>query len=168
MTRNRLVVIGRAAKPFGIRGEIKVKPFTESLESFENSDVLVFGETAYKVTRIRIHKGAALVSLEGIDSPEAASKLMGTLVKTGEGNLPAKEEDEYYWFELLGMCVFTTDGRDLGKITQITPTGANDVLHVEGSYGEVLLPMIEDVVLEVDLENEKMTVDPLDGLIPDD
>lgn len=168
MTQKRFVVIGRAAKPFGIKGEIKITPFTESFEAFDNSDTLIFGESAYKVIRIRIHKGAALVSLEGIDSPEAASKLSGTLVKTSEENLPAKEEDEYYWFELLGMRVFTVDGRDLGKISQITPTGANDVLHVEGTYGEVLLPMIEDVVLEVDLENEKMTVDPLEGLIPDD
>ncbi len=168
MTRSRLVVIGKAVKPFGIKGEIKVAAFTESFESFQNSDVLVFGESTYKVTAIRIHKGAALVSLEGIENPETASKLVGSLVKTDVENLPPKEDDEYYWYELLGMRVFTVDGRDLGKITQITPTGANDVLHVEGAYGEVLLPMIEDVVLEVDTEGEKMTVDPLEGLIPDD
>jgi 16S rRNA processing protein RimM len=168
MTRSRLVVIGKAVRPFGIRGEIKVTVFTESFEAFQNSDALIFGESAYKVTAIRIHKGAALVSLEGIDTPETASKLVGTLVKTDVENLPPKEDDEYYWFELLGMRVFTVDGRDLGKITQITPTGANDVLHVEGPYGEVLLPMIEDVVLEVDTEGEKMTVDPLEGLVPDD
>jgi len=168
MTRNRLVVIGRAAKPFGIKGEIKVTPYTESFEAFLNSRTLTFGESAYKVSGIRIHKGAALVLLEGIDSPEAASKLTGNLVRTGEENLPPREEDEYYWFELLGMQVFTVDGRDLGKIDRITPTGANDVLHVEGAYGEILLPMIDDVVLEVDPENEKMIVDPLEGLIPDD
>lgn len=168
MTRSRLVVIGKAVRPFGIRGEIKVAAYTESFEAFQNSDVLIFGESAHKVTAIRIHKGAALISLEGIDNPETASKLVGTLVKTDVENLPPKEDDEYYWFELLGMRVFTVDGRDLGKITQITPTGANDVLHVEGAYGEVLLPMIEDVVLEVDTEGEKMTVDPLEGLIPDD
>ncbi len=168
MTRSRLVVIGKAVRPFGIRGEIKVAPFTESFEAFEKSDSLLFGESAYKVTAIRIHKGAALVSLEGIDNPETARKLVGSLVSTSIENLPPKGEDEYYWFELLGMRVFTVDGRDLGKITQITPTGANDVLHVEGAFGEVLLPMIEEVVLDIDTEGEKMTVDPLEGLIPDD
>jgi 16S rRNA processing protein RimM len=66
------------------------------------------------------------------------------------------------------MKVFTVDGRDLGEIVGITPTGANDVLEVQGAYGEVLLPMIEDVVVEVDTEKNKMTVDPLEGLIPDD
>jgi 16S rRNA processing protein RimM len=65
------------------------------------------------------------------------------------------------------MKVSTVNGRYLGEITQITPTGANDVLHVEGAFGEILLPMIDAVVIEVDLQNHEMTVDPLEGLIPD-
>ncbi len=167
MAQSRLIVIGKAVKVFGIKGEIKVRPYTESLTSFENSVRLVFDETAYEVAGFRVHKGAILVRLQGIDTPEKAQELVGKLVKTDEENLPAKEEDEYYWFELLGMRVVTKDGRELGKISQITPTGANDVLHVEGEFGEILLPMIDDVVLEVDTETETMTVDPLEGLIPD-
>jgi 16S rRNA processing protein RimM len=65
------------------------------------------------------------------------------------------------------MKVCTVSGTELGHITQITPTGANDVLHVEGPLGEVLLPMIEDVVVSVDLAENIMIVDPLEGLIPD-
>lgn len=167
MTSQRLVVIGRALKPFGIRGEIKVKPFTESTEVFHRSPDLIFDDSPYKVTRLHEHKGNVLVSLEGMDTPEKAAKLTGALVKTVAENLPPKEEDEYYWFELIGMDVTTVDGRDLGKITQVIPTGANDVLQVEGPYGEVLLPMIDDVVIEVDTENGHMRVDPLEGLIPD-
>lgn len=167
MTSQRLVVIGRAQKPFGIRGELRVKPYTESAEVFHRSSDLIFDDSPYKVTGLRVHKGNVLVSLEGIDTPEKASKLTGALVRTLAENLPPKEEDEYYWFELIGMDVTTVDGRELGKITRITPTGANDVLHVEGPYGEVLLPMIEDVVIEVDTETGHMSVDPLEGLIPD-
>jgi 16S rRNA processing protein RimM len=167
MAQNRLIVIGKAVKVFGIKGEIKVRPYTESLTSFENSVRLVFDETAYEVARFRVHKGAILVTLQGIDTPEKARELVGKLVKTHEENLPAKEEGEYFWFELLGMRVVTEDGRELGKISQITPTGANDVLHVEGELGEILLPMIDDVVLEVDTETGTMIVDPLEGLIPD-
>jgi len=167
MPQESFVVIGQALKPFGIKGEIKIKVFTESLEPFENSSVLIFDQKPYRVKGIRTHKGCALVALEGIDTPEQAGELSGSLVKTEYGNLPSKEEDEYYWFELIGMKVSTKDGRDLGEITQITPTGANDVLHVQGAYGEVLLPMIEDVVLEVDVDKKKMVVDPLEGLIAD-
>jgi 16S rRNA processing protein RimM len=167
MSLNKLVVIGRVAKSFGIKGEIRINPFTESFESFERSAVLVLDESPYTVTSLRIHKKAVLATLEGVDTREKADALVGRLVKTDEQNLPPKEEDEYYWFELIGMMVSTVDGRHLGEITKITPTGANDVLHVEGAYGEILLPMIDAVVVTVDLQNNKMTVDPLEGLIPD-
>jgi 16S rRNA processing protein RimM len=167
MSPNRLVVIGKVVKAFGIKGEIRIRPFSESFESFERSEALVLGESPYNVRNLRIHKRAVLASFEGVDTREKADRLVGCLVKTDERNLPPKEEDEYYWFELIGMKVSTVDGRFLGEITQITPTGANDVLHVEGAYGEVLLPMIDDIVVTVDLQNNEMTVDPLEGLIPD-
>lgn len=161
------MVIGQAVKPFGIRGEVKIRPFTGSFDTFKRSSVLVFDETPYKVRSVRNHKGAALVSLEGIETPEEAKDLVGSLVKTDVSALPPKEEDEYYWSELIGMRVVTVDGRDLGKVSGIIPTGANDVLEVEGTYGEVLLPMIEEVVVEIDTKKGEITVDPLDGLVPD-
>jgi 16S rRNA processing protein RimM len=167
MSQSRLIVIGEALKPFGIKGEIKVKPFTVSPDAFTNSPVLIFDETPYRVLRIRHDHSAIFVLLEGINTPEQARELAGSMVKTDREHLPPKEEDEYYWFELIGMSVTTTDDRDLGQVTAITPTGANDVLHVNGEYGDILLPLIEDVVLEIDLENNRMVVDPLEGLIPD-
>ena len=160
-------MIGRIGRPFGIRGEVRISPFTETIEAFERSCVLILEETPYNVLRIRGQKSAMIVALEGIDTPEQARELTGCLVKTYEENLPPKEEDEYYWFELIGMKVSTVDGRDLGRISTIIATGANDVLHVDGDYGEVLLPMIEDVVIEVDTDVKEMIVDPLEGLIPD-
>jgi 16S rRNA processing protein RimM len=163
-----LVVVGQVVKAFGIRGEIKIKPFTESFEVFKRSPALIFDESPHKVSKIRIHKGAALVSLEGIDTREQAERLVGTLVKTEEANLPPKEEGEYYWFELIGMKVVTAAGRYLGEITQITPTGANDVLHVTTAGREILLPVTDEVVVQVDAEKNTMIVDPLEGLIPDD
>ncbi|MFC1833816.1 ribosome maturation factor RimM [Thermodesulfobacteriota bacterium] len=167
MTRTRLVVIGQVLKPFGVRGEVKIGLFTESAEPVERSSVLFLDETPFKVLRVRFHKGAALLSLEGIDAPEQVKQLAGSLVKTEVSNLPPKEEDEYYWFELIGLEVLTTDGKHLGKITNIIPTGANDVLQIEGDYGEVLLPMIDEVIIDIDVDEGKMLADPLEGLIPD-
>jgi 16S rRNA processing protein RimM len=168
MTANRLVVIGRAVKPFGIRGEVKIRPFTETFLSFENSAVLVFDQTPYEVEKLRIHKGAVLALLRGVETPERARLLAGALVKTDEKNLPPKEENEYFWFELIGLEVTSADGRMLGKITNIIETGAADVLQVEGPSGEVLIPMIEGFVKEIDTKNGRMIVDPPEGLIPDD
>ena len=163
-----LIVVGRAVKAFGIKGEIKINPFTESFEVFKRSPALIFGESPHKVSKIRIHKGAVLASLEGVDTREQAEELVGSLVKTEEANLPPKEEGEYYWFELIGMKVVTAAGLYLGEIEQITPTGANDVLHVTAEGREILLPMTDEVVVHVDTEKNTMIVDPLEGLIPDD
>lgn len=167
MANGRFVVIGKALKPFGIKGELKILPFTESSYAFEKSAVLVFDETPYRVRKVRRQKESIVVSLDGVDSPEAAAELRGKLVKTEQKNLPPKEEDEYYWFELIGMRVHTRDGLDLGVITQIIPTGANDVICVEGPRGEVLLPVIDDVIVNVSVQEGKVVVDPLEGLIPD-
>jgi 16S rRNA processing protein RimM len=167
MAETRLVVIGQVAKPFGIKGEVKIASYVEDMEVFERSRVLVLGQIPYNVVSIRFHKAAVLATLERVDTPEAAAELAGMLVKTAADNLPPKGEDEYYWFELIGMRVATVQGRDLGTITRITPTGANDVLHVEGPTGEVLLPWIEEVVVEVNTESKVVIVDPLEGLVPD-
>jgi len=167
MSIDTLVVIGEAVKPFGIRGEIKIRPFTESFEAFGRSSVLVFGDTPYRLLGVRFHKGAALARLEGVETPEKARELVGSLVKTAAQNLPPTEEDEYYWFELIGMTVLTREGRRLGTVTRIIETGANDVFQVEGPLGEVLIPMIDDVVLDVDTVKKEIIVDPLEGLVPD-
>lgn len=165
--KKRLVVIGKAARPFGVRGEIKIDVYTESFEPFERSSVLIFDDSPHKVLGARVHKGAVLVTLEGVETPERAREFAGKLVKTEHENLPPKEEDEYYWSELIGMEVSTTEGRNLGAITQITRTGAHDVLHVEGPLGEILLPYIDEVVIRVDTDANLMIVDPLEGLVPD-
>ncbi len=167
MLRNRLVVIGQVGKPIGIRGEIRVKPFTRSLEVFERSSILVLDDSAFRVVGLRKYKGSPIISFEGIDTPEKARELGGCLVRTHAENLPPKDEGEYYWFELIGMRVHSRDGRDLGTVTTIIETGANDVLQVEGKFGEILLPMIDQVVLEVDTQSGEMLVDPLEGLIPE-
>jgi 16S rRNA processing protein RimM len=167
MADGRLVVIGRALKPFGVKGELKVFPYTESSYAFERSSFLTFEDVSYRVRNVRSHRGTVVVSLEGIDSPEAAAELRGRLVRTAESNLPPKEENEYYWLELIGMKVRTLDGLDLGAVTEIIATGANDVLCVQGPRGEVLLPMIDEVIVDVDAQDGIIVVDPLEGLIPD-
>lgn len=168
MSRNRLVVIGQAVKSFGVKGEIKIRPFTESREVFQRSSRLIFDNSSFAVLSTRNHGGMVIVSLSGVDVPEDAQRLVGALVKTELANFPAKQEDEYYWFELIGLRVVTVRGVNLGEIKEIIRTGASDVLSVRGGkYEEILLPMIEDVIIHVNLQEGTMIVDPLDGMVPD-
>lgn len=167
MSKDELIVIGRVQKPFGIRGEIRIQAYTETFEAFEKSEWLEIKEKRMIIKQIRIHKGSVLVLFDGINDPERAAQLSGQLVHTLAQNLPPKEEDEYYYFELIGLDVFSSAGKYLGKVTEIIATGANDVITVMGDHGEILLPFIEQVVLETDLNAGKMLVDPMEGLIPD-
>ncbi|MFH0822375.1 MAG: ribosome maturation factor RimM [Pseudomonadota bacterium] len=167
MTSHKRIVIGAAVKPFGIKGELRIKVFTETDEPFLRSKVLFMGEQGLKVDGVRVHKGAALVRLEGVNTPEKAREYVGCLVSTDAANLPPPDEDEYYWHELIGMTVTTVSGTELGRITSIIPTPAHDVLEVHGPFGEVLLPMVDEVVKEIDAPAGRMTVDPIDGLVPD-
>ncbi len=122
-----------------------------------------------RVSPVRKHETSSPLTGTGgeVCGTPTTAALQGCLVKTDPVNLPPKDEDEYFWFELIGIEVFTVDGRDLGRVAEVIPTGANDVLTVEGPYGEVLLPMIDDVVKEIDIERRRMIVDPLEGLVPD-
>lgn len=166
MSDDGLIVIGRLQKPFGIRGEIRVQAYTETFEAFEKSEWLQIKEKRMVIKQIRIHKGSVLVLFDGIGTPEQASGLSGQLVQTLAQNLPAKDEDEYFYFELIGLDVFTETFRHLGKITEVMATGANDVFVVNGDSGEILIPFIDEVVTDIDLAAKKVQVNPMEGLIP--
>jgi 16S rRNA processing protein RimM len=163
----KLVVIGKTVGTFGIKGELKISPYTESPDVFYQCDELFLNGISFTVTRIRPHKRALLVALEGIDAPEPAREQVGKLVAIPRESLPPCEEDEYYWTDLIGMNVTTTAGVDLGTVDTIIRTGAHDVLVIWGDRGEVLIPMIDHMVPTVSTERNTIEVDPPEGLVPD-
>jgi 16S rRNA processing protein RimM len=162
-----LVEIGKVGRPFGVKGEVRVFSFSESFESFERSAELFINGVWRAVSSMRIHKGALLARLEGVGDPEAARELTGHIVSVPRASLPPTQEDEHYWHDLIGMDVHTVNGANLGIVKGLIPTGANDVLEVNGPLGEVLLPMVDHVVLEVDTCNNVIIVDPLEGMTPE-
>jgi 16S rRNA processing protein RimM len=167
MAERKLVVIGEVAKAFGVKGEVKVRPFTESLELFRSADVLFLDRSPVRVLSCRVHKGAPLLRLDGVATVDEAQALQGLQVRTEADRLPELEADEFYWTQLIGLTVRDVRGRDLGRVTSMIRTGANDVLEIHGDLGEILLPMIDEVIRSVDLDHNCMIVDPLEGLVPD-
>lgn len=106
-----------------------------------------------------------MLKFEGIDSPEAARQLLHQLVYVPVEEAVELGEDEYFWYQIVGLKVYTVDGRELGEVVDILPTGANDVYVVHGPSGEVLVPAIEDVVETVDLAEGKIIVKPMEGML---
>jgi 16S rRNA processing protein RimM len=119
----------------------------------------------YLVEGLRFHTKVLLLKLDGTDDRNAADELRGMLVQIPVEEAVPLEEGEYYLFQLVGVRVETEDGEWLGQIVDVIETGANDVYVVRGPRGEVLLPAVDNIVLQLDLESKQMVVHLLPGLL---
>ncbi len=160
------LAVGRILRPWGVRGELKVEPLTDFPERFAPGSRLWVGDAAYVVLSARWHRGALLVGFEGVDDA-AARAMRGALIETPEAELPELPPDTYYRHQLIGIEVRSMDGTALGRIVDVLDTGANEVFVVRGEAGELLVPAIGDVVREVDLAGRRMTIELLEGLLPE-
>ena len=114
---------------------------------------------------VRLHKGAALLKLEGCHDRTAVEKLRGQLVQIPIEEAVPLEQDEYYEHQIVGLAVWTAGGDYLGTMDEVISTGSNDVYVVQSEGREILIPAIEDVVLEINLAQGRMVVELMEGLI---
>lgn len=119
----------------------------------------------YEIQEAKIHKKCISARLKGCEGIVDAEKFIGASVLVKRENLPPLEEGEYYWFEIIGMDVVTDDGRALGKVKSILPSGSNDVYLVQGEAGEWLIPATEEVISRVDREQGQMVIHIIEGLL---
>ncbi len=165
-----LLVIGRVTKPHGIRGEVRVKPFTESVGTICGL-VQVYirrsgrEEKMIRIVEARTHKNVVLLKFEGIIDRQGAEDLAGAEILARREWLPDLEEDEYYWADLIGLDVFDEQDRNLGKAVYIISAGADDIVVLEKNGREILIPFREEIILEVDLEGGRLLVSPPEGLL---
>jgi 16S rRNA processing protein RimM len=160
------IAIGRILAPHALHGEIKVEPLTSRLEHFAAGESLWVEGDAHEVESFRQQKDLVLLKLLGVASREDAEKLRGRLISLPEEALEPLPEGEYYAYQIIGLEVYEQDGGRLGKVTELFPTGSNDVYVVDGPRGRILVPAIEDVIVEVDVAGGKMVVSLMDGMFP--
>ena len=164
------VRVGCVVRAHGIRGEVVFRRFGDSPEILESGAELRFlkgeHEVTICVTWAKPHSRDWLVAFDGVTDRDQAEALIGTVFHVDAKQLPPLPDGTFYSFQLVGLLVVTAEGKCLGKIEEILETGANDVYVVRGEQGEVLLPSIPDVVRNVDLEEGKMTVNLVPGLLP--
>jgi len=165
----RFMVIGRVTRPHGIRGEVSVEVLTDFPERFDTIDVVYLGDAlepkAWQVRGSRWHKDRVLLTLEGCKDRTTAGTLRGLLVQVPIEEAMPLPEDEYYPYELVGLDVVTVEGEELGRLSDVLFTNANDVYVVLGPRGQILLPAIADVIERVDLDQGQMVVRLMEGLV---
>lgn len=154
----------------GLRGDLKVRPHSGDSSSLDTvKEVTLRGATTenlYKVQKSARHKGIILIHLDGINSLERAENLIGLEVLISRNKLEELPDDEFYWFQLEGLRVNDCRQGDLGKIIEIFTTPAHDILVVQGPYGEVLIPVVDAFILNIDEDAKLMHVDLPEGLVP--
>jgi 16S rRNA processing protein RimM len=169
----RMFNVGKLVNSHGIRGEVKIIPTTDFPEErFAPKSELVLQQpnsnnsVSVTVERSRLHKNMYIIKFVQFDNINEVEKYKGWILKVSEEQLDELDEDEYYYHEIIGCKVVTDEGEDLGIIDEILSPGANDVWVVKPAKGKsILIPVIDDVVLTVDVQEKVVTVHIMEGLI---
>jgi 16S rRNA processing protein RimM len=144
------VVVGRVGRPHGLDGSFVVENASEDPERFAPGATLLAGDELVRVEKVK-HAGNRLVVR--LDRPVPR----GTALEVAASDLPPPEDDNYYVFQLIGLEVVEEGGRGLGRVKDVAPYAANDVLELDSG---VLLPLVEDCVRDVDLDGGRIVVAP--------
>jgi 16S rRNA processing protein RimM len=159
------IAVARVRRPFGLKGELRCDSLTDFPERFKRGLPLWADGRELVLRAIRVHGDDLLLSFRDVETPEAAEALRGALLCVPEEKAVSLPPDTYFVHDLVGLSVWTADGEELGAVQDILPTGSNDVWVVRGPRGEVLLPALDDVILEVDLEARRALVAVPPGLL---
>ena len=167
-SRPAFLAVGRIRRSHGVRGEVLMEIYTDFPER------LILHQTVYagreykqlKLVSVRGHKNGLLLGFEGINNPEEASLYRNQIVYVDSYGQPELPQGEYYHYQLIGLQVEDENGYNLGVLTEILQTGANDVYVVKAKGGsEIMLPAIPDVILNVNIAEKTMRVHILPGLV---
>jgi 16S rRNA processing protein RimM len=164
------LAVGKVRRPHGVAGDVLVEIYTDYPGRLKPKMMVYVGRNYLPLTisRQRFHNAGVLLAFEGYYTPEQAGRFRNEILFIKRDNTEELPEGEYYFHQLLGLSVFDETGEPLGEMTEILETGANDVYVVTNSDGrEILLPAIEEVILEVDLVSLSMKVHLLPGLLDD-
>jgi 16S rRNA processing protein RimM len=165
------LVIGQVVGVHGLRGELAVEILTESPGRFGLLDRVFVGledeePVAWPLDGYRLHKGRALLKLGGCDDRTAAEAFRGLLVQVPRAEALPLAEGEYYEYQIVGLSVRTVAGQHLGEVVEVIDTGAHDVYAVKGpGRREILIPAIDSVIREIDLEAGWLVVELPEGLL---
>ena len=162
--------IGQIVNTNGLKGFVKVKPFTDDIKEFETFETIYVQKKTelieFKIESVRYAKNMVLLKLKGIDDIDSAEALRNLYIKVSREQLPELQENSYYIVDLLECEVVTVEGKILGKMDDVFNTGSNDIYVVKNEKGkQILLPAIKEVIKNIDIPNRKITVKLMEGLI---
>ncbi len=162
--------IGQIVNTSGLKGVIKVKPFTDDIQKFKSFKTIYISMKkelkGFKIEQVRFSKNMVFLKLEGIDTIEEAENYRNFYLKVKRDKDEKLEEGSYYIVDIIGCKVYTDEKKLLGKIDDVFSTGSNDVYVVKDELGrQILLPAIKEVIKSIDVESKTIIVHLLEGLL---
>jgi len=165
-----MVLVGRVARPHGIRGEVVVDPETDFVEERFKAGAVLWTRTArgderLTVTSARLQKGRPVIGFEGFSKIEDVERLAGRDLRVPEEDLQPLGAGMYYHHQLIGCVMETLTGEMVGTVVRVDGGAAGSLLVVEGGRGEVLVPLAADICVEIDVASKRIRIDPPEGLL---
>ena len=161
MNTNNYVIVGKISTAFGVKGWVKVISFTDPIENLATLSPWYINSKAIAIEECKKHGDTLIAKLTGCDDRDKALLLRGKEISILREQLPPLTNQEYYWHDLKGLRVFTTDGELLGTVDYLFETGANDVMAIKDEHNkECYVPFLMDqVVKKVDLVEKIIEVE---------
>lgn len=167
---DKYLELGQIVNTFGIKGQVKVMPFTDDIKKFDKLKEIYIEKKhelkLFQIEKVNYSKNMVILKLKGIETPEEAERLRNSYLKINRKDAKKLPEGTYYIADLIGLDVYTDENKLLGKVDYIYNAGSSDIYVIKDEQGkEILLPAIKEVLKQVDLENKKIIVHIIKGLI---
>ena len=160
--------VGKIVNTQGLKGEVRVYPFTDDINRFDELDVFYLDKdfnTKWNVERVRYKGNLVIMKIKDIDSIEKAERLRDKFIYVSREDGRELEEEEYFIADMIGLDVFTVDGEKVGVLKEVLQYAANDVYVVKGEEKEYLIPATMKFVPTIDMNERKMIIDPIKGML---
>lgn len=166
----RLIPLGRVVNTHGVRGEVRFLPYTFPCQTVVKGLTVFLQEKdgaaqPYRVVSLRPHRPFVLLKFATIDSLEQAECLRDQVLAVDESVLPPAHEGEFYYYQVIGLPVRTTAGREIGVISQVFFSGGHDIWVVQAGEKEYLIPVTEEIVRFLDIPGKQIVIEPMAGLL---
>ena len=165
-----MVLVGRIARPHGLRGQVVVNPETDFVEDRFVTGATMWtrsdrGDETLTISSARVQSGRPIVGFDGFASIDDVERLSGLELRVPEESLRSLGEGVYYQHQLVGCIVATGSGERIGEVIRVDGGAGGSVLVVKGARGEVLVPFAQHICVEVDIASRRIVIDPPDGLL---
>ena len=167
---DEMAVVGRVARPHGLRGDVVVNPETDFIaERFRPGATLwtraAGREEQLTIASARVQNGRPVIGFEGLSSIEAVERLAGLELRVPETSLQPLEPGRYYEHQLVGCAVDTANGEAVGTVVRVESGAGGSRLVIDGPRGEILVPLAAEICVDVDVTARRIRIEPPEGLL---